>query len=161
MNHESCTKNGPLFRNKTNDIVSESRCAVMIQTHDQHSIFSTHLDNDNSEIRQAQTDELLKYLQEIPGPKTLVGDMNSINKFSYTSNELAILTAFNFPPGKLPFETVNTISRYWGKNPVNTSQKYESKFQKCVTHVWSDVFKEYICLFTDATQFDHQPILIY
>lgn len=160
MNKKCCIKTGPLYGNKKFENVSESRCAAMIRINN-HCIFSTHLDNDNTNIRLEQTKDLLKYMDKFSFKKTLVGDINSINKYSYTPNELAILTAFNYPPGKLPFEAVDIISNYWNKNPVNTLQKFESKFQKCVSHVWSDLFSHYICLFTDATEFDHQPILIY
>lgn len=62
-----------------------------------------------------------------------------------------------------PYVVIDIInkSKIFGDKPLNTGQKYESLFQKCVTHVYSNKLKNTEMIFTDATDFDHQPIFIW
>lgn len=63
----------------------------------------------------------------------------------------------------MPFDAVNLLnkSKLIGSKPINTGQKYESLYQKCVTHVYSTKYKNNVMVLTDATDLDHQPIFIW
>ena len=94
---------------------------------------------------------------------TLMGDFNAINRDSYTKEELQILRELNINKNELPFDSIDMInkSNILGKKPINTEQKYESLFQKCVTHVYSSKYKNNVMILTDATDMDHQPLFIW
>jgi hypothetical protein len=138
----------------------ESRSAVAIKMNNEF-ICSTHLENNNDKCRIKQAKELIKFIKKFRNV-TLVGDLNSVNLKSYTKEELKILELLNVKSKKVPNEVINIInkSNIFGK-PINSGQKYESLYQKCVTHVYSKMYKHSVMIFTDATDFDHQPIFIY
>ena len=142
----------------------ESRNMIVIKTNNQY-IATTHLDNNNSKARSNQTKEIIDFLKKhkIKENLTLVGDLNAINKNSYTKKELTILKQRNINQEDLPFDAVELLneSKILGSKPINTGQKYRSIFQKCVTHVYSNKYKNTAMLFTDSTDFDHQPLLIW
>lgn len=146
--------------------VPESRSMVGIKI-DNEYIFSTHLDNvPNSDSRKKQTLEIIDFLNKLKFKKaeiTLVGDLNAINKYSYNKEELSILKLLNQNQENLPFDAVELLnnSKLFGNHPINTGQKYESMFQKCVSHAYSNKYSNCIMLFTDSTDFDHQPMLIF
>ena len=76
---------------------------------------------------------------------------------------MKILCLLNFNKQPVPTDTVDILnkSNLIGNKPINTGQKYESLFQKCVTHAYSTKYKKTIMVFTDATDFDHQPLFIW
>ena len=145
----------------------ESRNMVVIKMGNEY-ICTTHLDNNNVISRTNQTKEIIKYIKNIKkmGIKnkiTLMGDFNAINRDSYTKEELQILRELNINKNELPFDSIDMInkSNILGKKPINTGQKYESLFQKCVTHVYSSKYKNNVMILTDATDMDHQPLFIW
>ena len=48
-----------------------------------------------------------------------------------------------------------------GSSPINTGQKYESLYQKCVSHVYSTKYRNNVMVLTDATGLDHQPLFVW
>ena len=146
--------------------VPESRNMVIIKKNNEY-ICTTHLDNNNAKSRIGQTKEIINYIKNLKLKKneyiTLVGDLNSINKNTYSRDELHILQEININKADLPFDAVNLLnkSKFVGSKPINTGQKYESLYQKCVTHVYSTKYKNNIMILTDATDLDHQPIFIW
>ena len=157
---------------KCNFGVLESRCAILLEFHDEF-ICTVHLEDREEDVRTQQTSSLIKILNKIVGESgknrkkklTLCGDLNSINKRSYTQLELSILTAnLQNKNQKLPFDAIDQLSRELFDNelPLNTGQMYDSKFQKCVTHVFSDnkTYTDTVMPLTDATDHDHQPCVV-
>ena len=151
---------------KTAFDVPESRNMIVVKIGKEY-ICTTHLDNNNTNSRINQTKEIIKYIKNLNLKNnekiTLTGDLNSINIDSYSLEELKILKALNINKQDLEFDSVDMInkSNLLGKRPINTGQKYESLFQKCVSHVYSTKYKNNIMLLTDATDLDHQPVVIW
>ena len=138
----------------------ESRSAVAIKINNEF-ICSTHLDNSLDKCRIKQSKELIKFIKKLKNV-TLLGDLNSLNSKSYTKEELKILQLLNINSKKVPTDAVELINKSGiFVKPLNTGQKYESLFQKCVTHVYSKIYKNSVMIFTDATGFDHQPIFVF
>ena len=149
---------------KESFMAPESRSMVGIKLGGEY-IFSTHLDNvPKLGAREIQTREIIDFLtKRLPNGDnkiTLVGDLNAVNKDSYSEEELSILTSLS-PDKVLPYDAIKMLNNYFGRNPLNTGQKYESLFQKCVSHVYSNNYNSSVMLFTDATDFDHKPLLIF
>tara|TARA_Y100000741_G_scaffold335420_1_gene293369 strand:+ start:4372 stop:5466 length:1095 start_codon:yes stop_codon:yes gene_type:complete len=151
---------------KTAFDVPESRSMVIIKINNEY-ICTTHLDNNNEKSRIGQTKEIIKYIKNLKLKKneyiTLVGDLNAINKNTYSKEELNILKEININKEDVPVDAVNLLdkSKLLGPKPINTGQKYESLYQKCVTHVYSTKYKNNVMILTDATDLDHQPIFIW
>jgi hypothetical protein len=148
----------------------ESRSLIMIKINEQNPeyICSTQLndrdDISNKNTRLNQAKEIITFLKKIKSKNiTLVGDLNSANKASYTESEFKILKLLNLNQNPIPTATINLFnkSNLFGKLPINTYQKTESIYQKCVTHVYSNKYKNCIMIFTDATEFDHQPLFVW
>ena len=148
----------------------ESRNMIIIKINEKNPeyICTTQLNdrddiaNKNTRLKQAK--EIITFLKKIKSKNiTLVGDLNSVNKKSYTESELYILKLLNLNQNPIPVATINLFNRsnIFGKYPINTHQKYECIYQKCVTQVYSTKYKNNIMIFTDATDFDHQPIFIW
>lgn len=146
--------------------VLESRNMVVCKINNEY-ICTTHLDNNNNTSRINQTKEIIKYIKNLKVKKTekitLVGDLNAINKKSYSKKELDILELLNNNKSKIPTDSVDLLnnSKLINKQPINTGQKYESLYQKCVTHAYSTKYKNNIMIITDATDLDHQPLFIW
>ena len=147
----------------------ESRCMVHItidEYGEQHHILCTHLDDNNSTVRTNQTKEIIGYIEKLQGKITLVGDLNAMNESSYTKEEWMLLTKLSIT-GPLPTDAVEQFNTFFigtELSPkvklINEGQKYESAFQKCVSHGYSNIYTHSLLIFTDATSFDHQPILL-
>jgi len=91
---------------------------------------------------------------------TLVGDMNAINPDTYNAEEIVRLNKYN--RGKpCPTDAIDALTAALGVVPLNTGQKFECRFNKCVTHAYSTHYTHYLDLLTDATDFDHQPLALY
>ena len=91
---------------------------------------------------------MLKGVKKLKHKKiTLVGDLNAINKDSYTKSELTILKNYNIDKKPVPTDAIDLInkSKLLGK-PLNTGQKFESLYQKCVTHVYTNNYKNYMLI---------------
>lgn len=158
-----------------NDI--ESRCLIHI-TISGHDILCTHLEDKDDKVRAEQTKEIFCYINtnillktddlpntdDLPKTKkiTLVGDLNAINRQSYNTREIQLLTKLNEGEKPLPFKTIDLLNELnIGLGiPLNTNQKYESLYQKCVSHAYSNMYTTSLMIFTDATEFDHQPLLL-
>jgi hypothetical protein len=153
---------------KTTDLVDkndvESRCMIHI-TMDEHHILCTHLDDSDSDVRIKQTEQIIEYMKKLPkGKITLVGDLNAINSSSYTESELMLLNKLSIN-GPLPTNAVDKFNEFFKAfepqvTLINKGQKYESAFQKCVSHGYSNTYTHSLLIFTDATAFDHQPLLL-
>ena len=152
--------------------VPESRSAVCIKINESNHeyICSTQLDNNNSNARIHQVKELIQFIKKLKSKSkskiknvTLLGDLNAINIKSYTKTELKILGLLNLDKKPLQTDAIDILnkSNILGKRPINTGQTYEGFAQKCITHVYSTKYKHNIMIFTDATDFDHQPIFIW
>lgn len=149
----------------------ESRCMVHItidEYGEDHHILCTHLDDSDSVVRINQTNEIIEYIQKLQGKITLVGDLNAMNKSSYTNSELMLLKKLS-PTNTLPTDddAVDIFNKFFNvsnHNPkvtlINKGQKYESLYQKCVSHGYSNNYTNSLLIFTDATSFDHQPLLL-
>ena len=147
----------------------ESRCMVRItidEYGEEHHILCTHLDDNDSEVRTNQTKEIIGYIEKLQGKITLVGDLNAMNRSSYTDSEWMLLTKLSIT-GPLPTDAVVEFNKFFDEKDVsprvtliNKGQKYESVFQKCVSHGYSNIYTHSLLIFTDATTFDHQPILL-
>lgn len=144
----------------------ESRNMIVIKKNNEY-ICTTHLDNNRIMSRVGQTKEIINYIKKLKLKKqeniTLTGDFNSINRETYTSEELKILKEINLDKEKLPFDSIDLFnkSKLMGKRPINTGQKYESLYQKCVSHVYSTKYKNNVMVLTDATDLDHQPLFVW
>jgi hypothetical protein len=150
---------------KTTDLVNkndvESRCMLHI-TMDEHHILCTHLDDSDSDVRIKQTEQIIEYMKKLPkGKITLVGDLNAINSSSYSESELMLLNKLSIN-GPLPTDAVDKFNKFFEPQVtlINKGQKYESAFQKCVSHGYSNTYTHSLLIFTDATTFDHQPLLL-
>jgi len=153
---------------KTTDLVDkndvESRCMIHI-TMDEHHILCTHLDDSDSDVRIKQTEQIIEYIKKLPkGKITLVGDLNAINSSSYSESELMLLNKLSIN-GPLPTDAVDKFNKFFKAfepqvTLINKGQKYESAFQKCVSHGYSNTYTHSLLIFTDATAFDHQPLLL-
>ena len=150
---------------KTTDLVDkndvESRCMLHI-TMDEHHILCTHLDDSDSDVRIKQTEQIIEYMKKLPkGKITLVGDLNAINSSSYSESELMLLNKLSIN-GPLPTDAVDKFNKFFEPKVtlINKGQKYESAFQKCVSHGYSNTYTHSLLIFTDATAFDHQPLLL-
>jgi hypothetical protein len=153
---------------------SESRCMVHItidEYGEDHHILCTHLDDSDENIRVNQVDEIIKYIRDenLQGKITLVGDLNALNEESYTVSERLLLRQLNnnyLPTREIPifnefFKAFDTKDTKDTKvTLINRKQKYESAFQKCVSHGYSNTYTDSLLIFTDATTFDHQPLLL-
>ena len=148
----------------------ESRCAVWVDLANGDSICTVHLDNlnDDRHIRFRQTRKLVERLQRRPFTRphlTLCGDLNALHAPSYTTQEWKTLERLAHPAGTaLPTDAVRMLNRsriFRPARPLNAGQKFESLFQKCVTHVYSNRYKHAAMQFTDATDFDHQPVFVW
>jgi hypothetical protein len=147
----------------------ESRCMVHItmdEYGEQHHIICTHLEDSDKLVRKNQVDEIIDYIsnKNLQGKITLVGDLNAINSSAYTKSELMLLTKLSIT-GTLPTDAVKKFNKFFEDfDPevtlINRKQKYESVFQKCVSHGYSNTYTDSLLIFTDATTFDHQPLLL-
>jgi hypothetical protein len=129
---------------------------------DEHHILCTHLDDSDSDVRIKQTEQIIEYMKKLPKEKiTLVGDLNAINSSSYTEQELMLLNKLSIN-GPLPTDAVDKFNEFFEPQVtlINKGQKYESAFQKCVSHGYSNTYTHSLLIFTDATTFDHQPLLL-
>ncbi len=92
---------------------------------------------------------------------TLVGDLNAINSSSYSESELMLLNKLSIN-GPLPTDAVGKFNKFFEPQVtlINKGQQYESAFQKCVSHGYSNTYTHSLLIFTDATTFDHQPLLL-
>ena len=147
---------------------SRSMVAIKINEKTPEYICSTQLndrdDKLNKNVRLNQAKEIIEFIKKMKWENiTLVGDLNSINKKSYTTLELKILQLLNINQNPIPTATIDLFnkSNIAGKLPINTGQKYECIYQKCVTHAYSTKYKNTLMIFTDATDFDHQPLFIW
>jgi hypothetical protein len=156
---------------QANNGETESRCMihiVMTKEGKEHNILCTHLEDKQSDIRVKQTSEIEQYihsnsLDSSDTIKTLVGDLNAIYKGSYNATELQLLNKLNRlnVEEDAPIDAVETLNTLLGTDLlINKGQKYESLFQKCVSHAYSNFYKKSLMIFTDATEFDHQPLLL-
>jgi len=151
---------------------TESRCMihiVMTKEGIEHNILCTHLEDTQSDIRIKQTSEIEDYIHSngldssSDKIKTLVGDLNAIYKGSYNATEIMLLNKLNGlnGGGDIPIDAVETLNKLFGEALlINKGQQYESLFQKCVSHAYSNFYKKSLMIFTDATEFDHQPLLL-
>ena len=138
----------------------ESRCLVHIVIGDKN-YFSTHLEDSIVEIRGQQLGQIMLIMDRLKiVNKLLVGDLNCINQYSYSESELQILTKFN-RGDKLPVVDIIALITYFGINLINTGQKYECLFGKCVTHCIANFGARCLPLITNVTDGDHQPLMIY
>jgi hypothetical protein len=149
----------------------ESRCMihiVMTKEGKEHNILCTHLEDKEVDIRVTQTSEIENYirsnsLNSSDTIKTLVGDLNAIYRGSYNETEIMLLNKLNRlnGGGDIPCDAVDTLNTLLGEALlINQGQKYESLFQKCVSHAYSNFYTKSLMIFTDATEFDHQPLLL-
>jgi len=153
---------------------TESRCMIhIVMTKEgkegiEHNILCTHLEDKEVDIRVIQTGEIEKYirsnnLESSDKIKTLVGDLNAIYRGSYNATEIRLLNKLNRlnRGGDIPSDAVDTLNTLLGEALlINKGQQYESVFQKCVSHAYSNFYKKSLMIFTDATEFDHQPLLL-
>ena len=147
----------------------ESRCMVHItmdEYGEHHHIICTHLEDSDTSVREDQVDEIINYIsnKNLQGKITLVGDLNAINSSAYTKSELMLLTKLSITR-TLPTDAVKKFNKFFEDfDPevtlINRKQKYESLFQKCVSHGYSNTYTDSLLIFTDATTFDHQPLLL-
>lgn len=144
----------------------DSRNMIVIKKNNEY-ICTTHLDNNRIMSRVGQTKEIINYIKKLKLKKqetiTLTGDFNSINRETYSPEELKILKEINLDKEKLPFDSIDLFnkSKLMGKRPINTGQKYESLYQICVSHVYSTKYKNNVMVLTDATGLDHQPLFVW
>jgi hypothetical protein len=151
---------------------TESRCMIhIVMTIEgiEHNILCTHLEDKQSDIRVKQTSEIEEYIRSnglgssSDKIKTLVGDLNAINTGSYNATEIMLLNKLNRlnGGGDIPSDAVETLNSVLGEDLlINKGQQYESLFQKCVSHAYSNFYTKSLMIFTDATEFDHQPLLL-
>jgi hypothetical protein len=153
---------------------TESRCMIhIVMTKEgkegiEHNILCTHLEDKEVEIRVIQTSEIEDYirsnnLESSDKIKTLVGDLNAIYTGSYNATEIRLLNKLNRlnVEQDAPSDAVDTLNTLFGEALlINKGQQYESLFQKCVSHAYSNFYKKSLMIFTDATEFDHQPLLL-
>jgi hypothetical protein len=169
MQHKKTYNDDDFFAAKKGE--TESRCMihiVMTKEGIEHNILCTHLEDTQSDVRITQTSEIEKYirsnsLESSDKIKTLVGDLNAIYKGSYNATELQLLNKLNGlnGGGDIPSDAVDTLNTLLGEALlINKGQQYESLFQKCVSHAYSNFYKKSLMIFTDATEFDHQPLLL-
>ena len=141
----------------------ESRSMVCVKMGNEY-ICSTHLDNSSEKARTEQARESVCFIKDKKmRDVTLVGDINAINPKSYSAMELKILRLLNIDKKPLPHDAIEIFNKstVLGGLPINTGQKYESLYQKCVTHAYSTKYKKTTMIFTDATDFDHQPLFVW
>jgi hypothetical protein len=148
----------------------ESRCMVHITMNEygeKHDIICTHLEDSDKDVRGKQVNEIIEYIKnkQLLEKITLVGDLNALNIESYTASEQMLLKKLN--NDYLPTEEIVTFNKFFnnesiskGVTIINKGQKYESAFQKCVSHGYSNTYTDSLLIFTDATTFDHQPLLL-
>ena len=151
----------PDFRGK--HIGYESRCYVGA-VYNEHLILSTHLNDIPSDdsVRDRQAQMLGDIANGLAQGKafTVVGDLNAINPDSYDPDEREILDKYNRGE-PCPTDAVDSLNEKFQTKPLNTGQKFECKFNKCVTHGYSNFYTEHLDMITDATDFDHQPQLFF
>ena len=144
----------------------ESRCAIIVKF-EGSTLVTVHLDNlnDDRRIRARQAKKLVKTLQRLERNITLCGDLNALYKESYSDDEWNVLGLLAHPSGaRLPVDAVALLNKsriFNNAQPLNAGQKYECLAQTCVTHVYSNTFHNTAMQFTDATDFDHQPIFVW
>lgn len=152
----------------------ESRCMIHIVMDTEgtegteHNILCTHLEDKVSDVRSNQAREIESYilsndLKSINKKITLVGDLNAIYEGSYNEKEVRLLNALNRlnGSGDAPTDAVNILNDVFGSELlINKGQQYESLYQKCVSHAYSNMYTKSLMIFTDATVFDHQPLLL-
>jgi len=95
----------------------------------------------------------------LPRQLTLVGDLNAINPETYDERERAILDRHN-RGNPCPTDAIEELNMALGMSPLNRN-KFECRFNKTVTHGYSTWYNRYLDMLTDATDFDHQPLLLY
>ena len=155
------------------DGVQESRSAVYCIVGNK-LIVSTHLEDSIHSVQLQQAKELLSEINKLKkrleeGSKpidkvVLVGDMNSLDESAYTSKQFNIIRA-HLRHGDAPVKTFDYLknsTNFSNGEVINEGQKFESVYQKCVTHAFSSVKDEneaYI-YFTDVSDFDHQPLVL-
>lgn len=141
----------------------ETRCMIHAEFVNDN-ILCTHLEDKDSEKRKKQTNQIINYIKSSVYSNnkniTLVGDLNAINKSSYEPNELLLLNKLSLSP--VPTDAVDSLNEFFKERVplINTGQKYESLYQKCVSHAYSNMYKKSLLIFTDATNYDHQPLLL-
>ena len=154
---------------------NESRCGIAVSI-EGHMIATTHAEDKNkplsAELRENHAGQFATTVKAFAHKwkcksTTVVGDMNSVNLNSYspTQRELMLQALNNSPDhatnklSAVPSEAADIYRTAFG-NEVNFAQQGESNFQKCVTLAYSDRFTRPLPFLTDATGFDHQPLLI-
>jgi hypothetical protein len=170
MDDEGFIKSHEKDTNLVDKDTKETRCMIHITINEgvKHHILCTHLEDSNKDVRAKQVTEIIRYIgdENLQGKITLVGDLNALNEESYTQSERVLLKKLNndyLPTTEIPifnkffkaFDTKDTKVTL-----INKDQKYESVFQKCVSHGYSNTYTHSLLIFTDATTFDHQPLLL-
>lgn len=151
--------------------VKESRSAVYCRV-DNKLIVSTHLEDSDHKIQLQQAKELISKIEKLKKKHPsihkviLVGDMNSLDMSSktYTNDQKKIIKSLLRSKPKKGYEiTFDYLKKVFNRGEViNKGQKFESVYQKCVTHAFSSVKdnnQSYI-YFTDVSDFDHQPLVL-
>jgi len=145
----------------------ESRSAIVADVGG-HRICVAHLDDKREDLRTEQWQSIAQQAfggdVKTVGDFTLVGDINALNRKSYSDEQWRILKEAHFPPLQegqdLPTEACAGLSAFFQVQPSNHGQQFESMFQKCVSHGWSSRLGSAGMLVTDATDFDHQPLVL-
>ena len=151
--------------------VKESRSSVYCRV-DNKLIVSTHLEDSDHKIQLQQAKELISKIEKLKKKHPsihkviLVGDMNSLDMSSktYTNEQKKIIKSLLRSKPKKGYEiTFDYFKKVFNRGEViNKGQKFESVYQKCVTHAFSSVKdnnQAYI-YFTDVSDFDHQPLVL-
>lgn len=146
----------------------ETRCMIHVEFN-KDNILCTHFEDTEQSKRKAQTDQVINYINNSVYSTlkriTLVGDLNAINSMSYEQNEINLLNKLTKNKNDVPTDAVNSLTSFFNTSSnqvklINNGQKYESLYQKCVSHAYSNMYKKSLMIFTDATDFDHQPLLL-
>jgi hypothetical protein len=146
----------------------ETRCMIHVEFK-KDNILCTHFEDTDQSKRIAQTAQVINYINNSVYSTrkgiTLVGDLNAINSMSYEQNEINLLNKLTKDKNDVPTDAVNSLTSFFNASSnqvqlINNGQKYESLYQKCVSHAYSNMYKKSLMIFTDATDFDHQPLLL-
>ena len=152
--------------------VKESRSAVYCRV-DNKLIVSTHLEDSIHSIQLEQAKDLIHRIEKLkikyPSIQKviLVGDMNSLDMSSntYSNDQKKIIKSLLRSKPKKGYEiTFDYMKKVFkGGEVINKGQKFESIYQKCVTHAFSNVKdnNQSYLYFTDVSDFDHQPLILF
>ena len=114
----------------------ESRCMIQVSIPG-YVVFSTHLEDRVTEVREAQIAEAIRVIQEVRDEGVgvlLLGDLNMIHINAYTLEEQNRLKALLRPGAELPELDARLMSTFTLCNPY---VKHESMFCKNVCHIFS------------------------